>query len=89
VTVDPDLVAAAKREIARQHGLDPDRAHRLVGSTASELHADAESMAREDGVHDPTTVQRDEGGRFAARSVERGDRSFDLNAAIREAAGRR
>ena len=45
MNIDPDLVVAAKREIARQHGLDPDRSHRLVGGSAAALHLDAARMA--------------------------------------------
>jgi hypothetical protein len=88
VNVDSDLVAAAKREIARQHGLDPDHSHRLVGSTAEALRADAATMAREEGTHDPTTrhSERDETGRFTPSSSTGG--GFDMNRAIREALGR-
>jgi hypothetical protein len=87
VNTDPDLVAAAKREIARQHGLDRGRSHRLVGGRAAALHADAALMAREEGVHDPTTVTRDEGGRFTSRSSTQGG-GFNMNRFIREASGR-
>jgi hypothetical protein len=85
--VDDELLALARREVARQHGLDPDRAHRLVGTTAESLHRDAVVFAREEGVHDPTQVTRDEGGRFAPRSSSAGS-GFDMNRAIRMAAGR-
>jgi hypothetical protein len=89
VAIDPEMVAAAKREIARAHGIDPDRAHRLVGSTAQALHADAALMAKEEGVADPTTrhSERDETGRFAPRSSSPGG-AFDMNRMIREATGR-
>ena len=86
MTIDPELYAAAKREIARAHGIDPDRSHCLVGSTAQALHADAALMAKEEGVADPTTrhSERDEGGRFAPRSSGEGS-GFDMSAAIRAA----
>jgi hypothetical protein len=89
VNTDPDLVAAAKREIARQHGLDPDRSHRLVGGSAAVLHADAALWAKQEGIFDPTTRhdERDESGRFAPRSSTQGG-GFDMNRAIRAAAGR-
>ena len=47
---DPELVAAAKREIACAHGLDTDRSQRLVGSTAQALYADAALWAKQEGI---------------------------------------
>jgi hypothetical protein len=78
--IDSELVEAAKRDIAAQHGIPSGRAHRLVGSTASELHADARALAKELDVLDPTERARDDGGRFAAHD--------DMNARLRAAAGR-
>jgi hypothetical protein len=74
-----EFVAAAKRDVARAHGIDEQQAYRLVGGSMSELHKDAASMARELGVDDPTARARDEGGRFTPQ---------DFNRAIRAAAGR-
>jgi hypothetical protein len=74
-----ELLDAARRDVARAHGLDERHAFRLVGSSVAELHKDAASMARELGVADPSERQRDEGGRYAGN---------DMNARIREAAGR-
>lgn len=45
-----ELLEAAKRDVARAHGPDERHAYRLVGSSISELHADAKLMARELGV---------------------------------------
>jgi hypothetical protein len=73
-----ELFDAAKRDVARAHGLSERDAHRLVGSTIGELHADATAMANELGVRDPTLRARDDAGRF----------SGDMNARIRAAAGR-
>jgi hypothetical protein len=83
--VDDEVLALARREVARMHGIDPDRAHRLLGTTAEELHRDAVVFAREEGVHDPTQVTRDEGGRFAASTATEGG---SINQLIRRAAGR-
>jgi len=47
--VDDELLDCAKRSIAREHGLAERNAHRLVGDTAAELHADAKAMAKEAG----------------------------------------
>jgi hypothetical protein len=46
-------------------------------------------MAREKGVHDPTTRhnERDESGRFTSRSASDAGEGF-MNRIIREAAGR-
>jgi hypothetical protein len=76
--VDEEVLDRAKRSIALEHGLAERDAHRLVGETAAELHADARAMAREVGAYDPTERARDEHGRFAG----------DMNARIRQAAGR-
>jgi hypothetical protein len=73
-----ELLEAAKVTVARAHGLRDRDAHRLVGGTLAELHADARTMAKEVGAKDPTERVRDDGGRFAS----------DVNQAIRRAAGR-
>ena len=77
--MDDELLEAAKVTIAKQHGLPETRAHRLVGSSASELHADAKAMAKELGVLDPSERARGDGGRFARA---------DMNSLIRAASGR-
>jgi hypothetical protein len=82
-----ELIGLAKVTIAHQHGVPEHQAHRITGSSPRELHDDAAALAREIGVHDPTTVKRDEGGRFAPRSSSAGS-GFDINRAIRQAAGR-
>jgi hypothetical protein len=79
-----ELFAAAKRDVARSHGIDERHASRITGSTMGELHKDATAMAKELGVDDPTAKPRDEGGRFAS-----GDGSgSSINRLIRAAAGR-
>lgn len=75
-----EFVAAAKRDVARAHGIDERHAARITGSTMTELHKDATSMALELGVDDPTQKPRDEGGRFAGKS--------GMDQMIRAAAGR-
>jgi hypothetical protein len=75
-----ELLAAAKRDVARTHGIDERHAPRITGATMSELHKDATALARELGVDDPTAKPRDEGGRFAGKS--------EMDRAIRSAAGR-
>jgi hypothetical protein len=52
--MDDEMLLYAKRGIAREHGLSERDAHRLVGTTAAELHADAKAMAGEVGAGDPT-----------------------------------
>jgi hypothetical protein len=49
-----ELVEYVKPHVAREHGIPAQYAHRLVGSTLSELHGDAKKLAREVGAHDPT-----------------------------------
>jgi hypothetical protein len=75
-----ELLEAAKRDVARAHGLDDRHAYRLVGGSVSELHADAKLMARELGVADPTERPRDEVGRYTGET--------DMNRLIRAASGR-
>jgi hypothetical protein len=75
-----ELLQYAKPHVAREHGIPPQYAHRLVGATLSELHGDARKLAREVGAHDPSERARDDGGRFAPVS--------SMNEAIRRAAGR-
>jgi hypothetical protein len=80
---DEKIVGYAKLQIGREHGLDEAASRRLAGSTADELHADANAMAREVGAYDPTERARDEGGRFT-----NADGKIDVNQLIRAATGR-
>jgi hypothetical protein len=82
VADDEELLDYAKRAVAREHGLSERDAHRLVGTTLRELHADARNFAREVGAHDPTEAARDELGHFAGGKA-------NMNALIRRASGRR
>jgi hypothetical protein len=77
-----ELLRYIKPHVAAAHGIPERYAHRLVGSTLSELHGDARKLAREVGAHDPTQRQRDEGGRYA------GTAAVGFNEAVRKAAGR-
>jgi hypothetical protein len=78
-----ELVEYAKPYVAREHGIPERYAHRLVGSSLSELHDDAKKMAREVGAHDPTERSRDDAtGRFT------GTENAAVNEAIRAATGR-
>jgi hypothetical protein len=79
LSVDDELVEAAKVTIARQHGIPESRAHRLVGDTSEALHRDAKALARELNVLDPTERARDDGGKFSG---------VDMNQLVREASGR-
>jgi hypothetical protein len=75
--------------VGREHGLSEAQSRRLVGSTLKALHDDAATMANELGVDDPYPADqgrsRDQTGRFASS----GGAGVDMNAAIRQAAGRR
>jgi hypothetical protein len=79
---DAKLVAYAKLQIGREHGLDETDSRRLAGNTADELHADARAMARELGVTDPTERARDQRGKFASGEGR------SMNQLIRAASGR-
>jgi hypothetical protein len=79
VAVDNELIALARIEVGRQHGLTAAQSARLVGDNAQALHADAKAMAKELNVLDPTERARDDGGRFTG----------DMNQLIRQASGRR
>jgi hypothetical protein len=82
--VDHEVFSFARASIGAEHELTPQRSARLRGQTAGELRSDAKAMRRELGlpVDDPP---RDDGGRFAPRTSTG---RFDMNAFIREAAGR-
>lgn len=81
--MDAELLEAAKRDVARQHGIPQEFAYRLVGSDARSLHEDAKALARELNVVDPSERTRDDAGRFTDA-----DGKVDVNRMIRAAAGR-
>jgi hypothetical protein len=79
---DDELLTLAKRAIGDEYGLSSKQASRLNGASASELRADARTMRRELRLDDLDEQQgHDESGRFTAKRV-------DMNAVIRQAAGR-
>jgi hypothetical protein len=75
-----ELVEYVTPHVAREHGIPAQYAHRLVGSTLSELHGDAKKLAREVAAHDPTERARYDGGRFSPAPT--------MNELIRAASGR-
>lgn len=81
--VDADLYETARAAIGQQYGLTPAQSKRLKGTTAADLHDDAKAMRSELGLGPVRERERDEQGRFIA-----GENGADMNALIRQRAGR-
>jgi hypothetical protein len=78
-----ELLDLAKSAVGAEHELTPEQSRRLCGQTAADLRADAKVMRRELGLPSLDDRPRDPGGRFAKTGGV-----YDINAAIRRAAGR-
>jgi hypothetical protein len=88
--VDDELLSIARASIGAEVGLNPAQSGRLVGSDAKSLRDDAKAMAKELGLIVDADPPRDPGGRFAKSGgiYDKGSPNADVNARIRQAAGR-
>jgi hypothetical protein len=82
--MDDELLALARVEVGRQHGLSAAQSARLIGDSAAALHRDAAQMCRELGIVDLRERTRDRAGRYASSESD----SRSINALIRAASGR-
>jgi hypothetical protein len=79
--LDDDTLDYLRLAVAREYELSEAQGRRLRGTTVTALKDDARAMRRELQLPDLDGRDRDEHGRYRSKPV-------DMNAAIRQAAGR-